>query len=296
MKASTHIKERAFTLVELLVVVAIIALLVSILLPSLARAREQARKGVCLSNLHQCGVGFSQYAVDYKYVLPIRGGYTYDLREPKDYFLRAPYNTPKTPREPVNYGALYGKYCGKEGLFYYCPSGTQYTYTNQSNGWVTYLAASPGDPYYPTAGVTWGGYSYAATVDAGCFPLEGARRVPVPNPNLLIYEPNWMYYEGSTNDKDLGPSQMNYRSWVQTQMLNPKNKPYIGKYHALMSDILVQTTPNHAYPPGYNVLYLDYHAKFVSDPDGYVVSLPKSSGPNGRKGLYAAFNYFAKRY
>jgi len=296
MKASTHIKGRAFTLIELLVVVAIIALLVSILLPSLARAREQARKGVCLSNLHQCGVGFSQYAVDYKYVLPIRGGYTYDLREPKDYFLRAPYNTPKTPREPVNYGALYGKYCGKEGLFYYCPSGTQYTYTNQSNGWVTYLAASPGDPYYPRAGVTWGGYSYAATVDAGCFPLEGARRVPVPNPNLLIYEPNWMYYEGSTNDKDLGPSQMNYRSWVQTQMLNPKNKPYIGKYHALMSDILVQTTPNHAYPPGYNVLYLDYHAKFVSDPDGYVVSLPKSSGPNGRKGLYAAFNYFAKRY
>ncbi|HOW19243.1 MAG TPA: type II secretion system protein, partial [Phycisphaerae bacterium] len=70
MKASTHIKARAFTLIELLVVVAIIALLVSILLPSLARAREQARKGVCLSNLHQCGVGFSQYAVDYKYVLP----------------------------------------------------------------------------------------------------------------------------------------------------------------------------------------------------------------------------------
>ena len=293
MKASTRMKARGFTLIELLVVVAIIALLVSILLPSLSRAREQARRAVCLSNLHQCGVGFSQYAVDYKYVLPMRGGYTYDIREQKNYHLKASYSSPNT-REPVNYGALYGKYCGKEGLFYYCPSGTQYTYSNQTNGWKTFLATSTSDPNYPIQGVTFGGYTYAATVDAGCFPLEGARRVPVPNPNLLIYEPNWQQYEGATDDKDLGPSQMNYRSWVQTQMLG-KNKPYIGKYHALMSDILVGTQ-NHVNPGGYNVLYLDYHAKFVSDPDGYVASLPKSSGPSGRKGLYAAFNYFAKRY
>jgi len=293
MKASAQMKARGFTLIELLVVVAIIALLVSILLPSLSRAREQARRAVCLSNLHQCGVGFSQYAVDYKYVLPMRGGYTYDIREQKNYHLKASYSSPNT-REPINYGALYGKYCGKEGLFYYCPSGTQYTYSNQTNGWKTFLATSTSDPNYPIQGVTFGGYTYAATVDAGCFPLEGARRVPVPNPNLLIYEPNWQQYEGATDDKDLGPSQMNYRSWIQTQMLNPKNKPYIGKYHALMSDSLVQSVPNH--PAGHNVLYLDYHAKWASDPDAYVWSNPRSSGPSGRKGLYAAFNFFARKY
>ncbi len=54
----------AFTLIEVLVVVAIIALLVAILLPSLSRARKQAQSATCLSNLKQFGVGFQFYALD----------------------------------------------------------------------------------------------------------------------------------------------------------------------------------------------------------------------------------------
>ena len=53
-----------FTLIELLVVVAIIALLISILLPSLAGAREQGKKAVCLSNLSQIGKASHAYATD----------------------------------------------------------------------------------------------------------------------------------------------------------------------------------------------------------------------------------------
>jgi prepilin-type N-terminal cleavage/methylation domain-containing protein len=66
------IHRRGFTLIELLVVVAIIALLVSILLPSLQRAKEQAKTAVCVANLKAVGTGLQSYAQRYNNtVLPL---------------------------------------------------------------------------------------------------------------------------------------------------------------------------------------------------------------------------------
>lgn len=67
-KAQRH--ATGFTLIELLVVIAIIAILAAILFPVFARARENARRSSCLSNVKQLGLGFLQYAQDYDEKLP----------------------------------------------------------------------------------------------------------------------------------------------------------------------------------------------------------------------------------
>jgi prepilin-type N-terminal cleavage/methylation domain-containing protein/prepilin-type processing-associated H-X9-DG protein len=67
--------RRAFTLIELLVVIAIIAILASILFPVFGRARENARRSSCQSNLKQIGLGIMQYTQDYDEKYPkSRGG------------------------------------------------------------------------------------------------------------------------------------------------------------------------------------------------------------------------------
>ena len=72
-------RASAFTLIELLVVIAIIAILAAILFPVFARARENARRSSCQSNMKQIGLGMLQYAQDYDEKLP---GYRFSYASP----------------------------------------------------------------------------------------------------------------------------------------------------------------------------------------------------------------------
>ena len=65
MEHTSSQKRTGFTLIELLVVIAIIAILAAILFPVFGRARENARRSSCQSNLKQIGLAFLQYAQDY---------------------------------------------------------------------------------------------------------------------------------------------------------------------------------------------------------------------------------------
>jgi prepilin-type N-terminal cleavage/methylation domain-containing protein len=73
---ATTMRRDGFTLIELLVVIGIIALLIGILLPALARAREVARQSVCMQNIKSISLALNSYATDN------RGNYARGLHDP----------------------------------------------------------------------------------------------------------------------------------------------------------------------------------------------------------------------
>ena len=108
-------RRSGFTLVELLVVIGIIALLIAILLPTLSKARESARRTECASNLRQVGIAVRFYALDSRDQVPL--GYRTGTKQ----FNSMVYSG-GTVRRFVLFGWLYPAGLMKNPRVFFCPS------------------------------------------------------------------------------------------------------------------------------------------------------------------------------
>jgi prepilin-type N-terminal cleavage/methylation domain-containing protein/prepilin-type processing-associated H-X9-DG protein len=145
--------NRGFTLIELLVVIAIIAILASILFPVFGRARENARRSSCQSNLKQIGLGVMQYIQDYDEKYPST---MIDLNGDGSF----------SAATDQGWSVIIQPYM-KSSQIFQCPSETNSAGAANSNGYTDY--------YYN--GVVGGGWNGAGTAPTGGAAIAGTSGV-----------------------------------------------------------------------------------------------------------------------
>jgi prepilin-type N-terminal cleavage/methylation domain-containing protein len=175
-------QRRAFTLVELLVVIGIIAVLVAILLPVMGRAREAARRTVCLSNLRQVHAIFHLYAIENRDLVPL--GYRKNIKQ----FNSMVYSG--TSQKYCVFGVLYMNGKMTEPQTFFCPSNLdpQSMFAGETNPW-------PPDPIGAPTQNVYAGYGCRPEVElADEFQITGnivgtpPAYVPIPKLNAFKFK------------------------------------------------------------------------------------------------------------
>ena len=190
-----------FTLVELLVVIGIIALLISILMPALSRAREAANQVACASNMRQWATSLVAYSTDNRGWLPMFGQ-TYALDGPEPTLW---WNTlaPYLGKQPTNAGGYYPSQAANLELMAKirgCPSDPEHTFVGPHYGAFAY---ADGTIYGP---IVWGRYNATD-------PVVGVRITRIKqsgslivfaettSPYYQIYSPsNWVFNSDADGD------------------------------------------------------------------------------------------------
>jgi prepilin-type N-terminal cleavage/methylation domain-containing protein/prepilin-type processing-associated H-X9-DG protein len=206
--------KRGFTLIELLVVIAIIAILAAILFPVFARARENAKRAGCWSNLRQVSQACMMYAQDYDDILP-------SGTDP------AQWNTPRNPK--LAFVQILYPYVKNRQMFY-CTSADGFAQSSQGStaqivAWANCLANT--DTNWNVGNICYYYYSFNVTW-VSPFPglVYGAR-----NLTLIDETPStrWLLSDPFMNGCPYFPHLYGHARGLHVAYLDGHIKPAIGR-------------------------------------------------------------------
>ena len=257
-------RKQGFTLVELLVVIAIIALLMAVLLPALNKAREQARRVVCASNIKQIGVAMMAYTSDndkmpwygetYQKVPPANGHDTGTIHPFVVYRDDQRYGDPTTgPLIPMRLACLYARNYVSDPKMFYCPSNTSPSYVYKSY----------------TRGT-------GANTDGRWGTLPQAYNLTLANPNQWV-RIGYTYYP--IDDTLAGPALLvpdNYTGKFNVPIYTAKTFTQLSRKSPYLTDVIwsrdgiahkggIDRSTNLIQNGGINALFKDGHVRFVGD-------------------------------